>query len=220
MTSLPCYVETFPALEKYRHCRAVFLAKQPDLDLRKERDEALRRLRQGHMQALKQLGFGESLTAEAEQVHGNSVAVVGPEVPSKPYAGADALITSSRNVHLKIVVADCAAVYLVDRKGRAIGLVHSGRKGTELEIVPATIRALEVNFQILPKDLILQISPCIRPPHYEVDFATAITHQALAIGVTEITDCGICTACHSTRYYSYRMEKGKTGRMAAILSLI
>ncbi len=220
MTPLPCYVETFPTLEKYQHCRAVFLAKQPDIDVRKERDEAIRRLRQGHTRTLRQLGFGEFPAAEAEQVHGNQIAVVGSDVPSSPYAGVDALITSLRNIHLKIFVADCAAVYLVDRKGRAIGLVHSGRKGTELKIVPATIRALQETFQVFPGDLILQISPCIRPPHYEVDFATAIAHQALAAGVTEITDCGICTACHSTRYYSYRMEKGKTGRMAAILSLV
>jgi len=219
VTSLSCYVETFPALEKYQHCRAVFLAKQPDIDFRKERDEAFRSLRQSHIQTLRQLGFGEFPTAEAEQVHGNHIAVV-IEASSGPYAGADALITSLRNVPLKIFVADCAAVYLVDRKNRAIGLVHSGRKGTELQIVPATIRALQENFQVLPSDLVLQISPCIRPPHYEVDFATAIAHQALAAGVTEITDCGICTACHSARYYSYRMEKGKTGRMVAILSLV
>ncbi len=218
MTSPLCL--TFPALEKYEFCRAVFLGKQPGIDVQKEREEAIRNLRRSHIQALTQLGLDKFSIAEVEQVHGNQVAIVGPQISSQTYTNADALITSARRVFLKIFVADCAAVYLVDRHGRAIGLAHSGRKGTELEIVPATIRALQETFDVSPSDLILQISPCIRPPHYEVDFAADIIQQALTAGVTEISDCDICTACHPDRYYSYRMEKGKTGRMAAVLALL
>jgi hypothetical protein len=29
----------------------------------------------------------------------------------------------------------------------------------------------------------------------------------------------VCTACDLARYYSYRAEKGKTGRMLALLGL-
>jgi copper oxidase (laccase) domain-containing protein len=32
-------------------------------------------------------------------------------------------------------------------------------------------------------------------------------------------DSGRCTACGLTRYYSYRVEKGRTGRMLALLAL-
>jgi copper oxidase (laccase) domain-containing protein len=35
----------------------------------------------------------------------------------------------------------------------------------------------------------------------------------------KIHDSGICTACDLDRYYSYRAEKGKTGRMLALLAL-
>jgi copper oxidase (laccase) domain-containing protein len=68
-------------------------------------------------------------------------------------------------------------------------------------------------------DLIVQLSPCIRPPHYEVDFATKIIEQCRARGVDQIHDSGICTACHLDLYYSYRAEKGRTGRMLALLGL-
>jgi purine-nucleoside/S-methyl-5'-thioadenosine phosphorylase / adenosine deaminase len=37
--------------------------------------------------------------------------------------------------------------------------------------------------------------------------------------VTEIHDSGMCTACDLNRYYSYRAEKGKTGRMLALTGL-
>lgn len=219
MTPPSCLVETFPALDEVPHCRAVFLAKQPDVAVHRDRGEAIQQLKRGHLEALQSLGLGELPVAEAEQIHSNGVALVGPQVSFSPYPGNDALITSLRGVCLKIFVADCAAVYLVDLHNRAIGLVHSGRKGTELGIVPATIQAMQKAFNILPQDLVIQISPCIRPPHYEVDFATHILQQAHTAGVKKVVDCGICTACHPERYYSYRMEKGKTGRMAAVLAL-
>jgi copper oxidase (laccase) domain-containing protein len=68
--------------------------------------------------------------------------------------------------------------------------------------------------------LIVQLSPCIRPPHYEIDFAAEIVRQAHAAGVTKVYDDGVCTACHPDLYYSYRAEKGKTGRMLALLGLL
>jgi copper oxidase (laccase) domain-containing protein len=67
--------------------------------------------------------------------------------------------------------------------------------------------------------MIVQLSPCIRPPHYEIDFADQIRQQCRALGVQHIHDSGTCTACDLSRYYSYRAEKGKTGRMLAVLGL-
>jgi hypothetical protein len=70
-----------------------------------------------------------------------------------------------------------------------------------------------------PPDLIVQLSPCIRPPHYEIDFTAKIVEQCRAQGVSEIHDSAVCTACHVDLYYSYRAEKGRTGRMLALLGL-
>jgi copper oxidase (laccase) domain-containing protein len=71
------------------------------------------------------------------------------------------------------------------------------------------------------------VSPCIRPPHYEVDFAAAIAAQAHAAGIGvhgsagggAFHDAGTCTASHPDLYYSYRREQGRTGRMLALLAL-
>jgi Uncharacterized conserved protein len=117
---------------------------------------------------------------------------------------------------LGVYVADCCAVYIVDPKTPAIGLVHSGRKGTELDIVTNAIGQMMERFGSDPANIIVQLSPCIRPPHYEVDFAAEIVRQCRACGVKEIHDSGVCTACDLDRYYSYRAEKGKTGRMLAL----
>jgi copper oxidase (laccase) domain-containing protein len=120
---------------------------------------------------------------------------------------------------LIIRVADCGPVYFYDPTQRVIALAHSGRRGTEGNIVGETIACLGDSFRCHPENLIIQLGPCIRPPHYEIDFAAEIGRQARACGVRQYHDCETCTASHLDRYYSYRVEKGKTGRMWAVLML-
>ncbi len=110
-------------------------------------------------------------------------------------------------------------IAIVDHKTPAIGLVHSGKKGTERAIVSNAIQQMREHFGSDPAELVVQLSPCIRPPHYEIDFAAQIVEQCRAAGVKMIHDSGVCTACDVDRYYSYRAEKGKTGRMLALLGL-
>jgi copper oxidase (laccase) domain-containing protein len=52
-----------------------------------------------------------------------------------------------------------------------------------------------------------------------VDFAAEIVRQLYAAGVGTVADCGANTAADLGRYYSYRMEKGRTGRLLALLML-
>ena len=137
-----------------------------------------------------------------------------------PVLGVDGLITADPRVCLGIYVADCCAVYLVEPERRVIALLHSGRKGSELGITAAAIERMRDEFGCDPAKMIVQLSPCIRPPHYEIDFAALIRRDCAAAGVRQIFDCGTCTGANVDRYYSYRVEKGKTGRMLALLALI
>ena len=153
---------------------------------------------------LRQLGF--TGYASAEQTHGNGVAVVtGPgHVPA-----VDALVTRQRGLPLVVRCADCAPVFLVDRHTPAIALVHSGKKGTQANVVGETLKHIRADFAL--------IGPCIGPCHYEMDLWTEIERQLA--GVAEIHNPRICTACHLDRYFSYRAEKGQTGRMFAVLAI-
>jgi len=131
----------------------------------------------------------------------------------------DALITDTPGLLLGIHVADCGALYLFDQRTKALGLLHSGKKGSEQNITGKTIQAMSAHFGSVPADLIAVLAPCIRPPHYEVDFAQMIRSQALHAGILEnhYHDCGLCTASDLSRFYSYRREKGNTGRLLALL---
>jgi len=212
-------VETFPALAEGGLCRNAFIGRVRDLDVATDWEIALKRLADYHRQALRDLDLGAMPFITAEQVHGNSVAIVG-ETSRCPVPGVDALITNRTNVCLGIYVADCCAVYALDSANGCIGLAHCGKKGTELAIVPAMLRKMGAAFGTEPEQTVVQLSPCIRPPFYEVDFAAEIIRQCRELGVGQIIDPGTCTAAEPQRYYSYRLEKGKTGRMLAVLALL
>jgi polyphenol oxidase len=226
--------EQFPALSAIEICRHVFVQRIPGIDVSDNKAEVLERLDSAHREIRKAAGFGDWPLFTAEQIHGNNIAVIdkvgsalradrgrrrAASVPRREFTACDGFITNRRGIALGIYVADCCAVYIVDPKTPAIGLVHSGRKGTEFGVVTNAIRQMIEHFGSDPANIIVQLSPCIRPPHYEVDFAAEIIRQCRALGIREIHDSGTCTACDLGRYYSYRAEKGKTGRMLAVLGL-
>src|ERR1700681_2887035 len=227
--------ERFDALTALPSCVHVFTRRIPGIDVSHGKAEALRRLDATHLEIRREIGMEDWPLLTAEQIHGDKIAIVDETVgsarcadrgrrsagflPDKEFAGCDGFITNLRGVAFGIHVADCCAVYIVDPIAPAIGLVHSGKKGTALGIVAKAIQQMKETFGSNPEKMIVQLSPCIRPPHYETDFAADIVAQCRAQGVKQIHDSGVCTACHTDLYYSYRAEKGKTGRMLALLGL-
>jgi len=213
-------VEFFPALSAIENCRHGFIQRIPGIDVSHDKSEILKRLDAVHRKVRREIGMADWPLLTAQQVHGDKIAIVDQSTANdKQFAGCDGIITNQRKIALGIHVADCCAVYIVDPKTPAVGLVHSGKKGTELAIVATAIQRLREHFGSNPADLIVQLSPCIRPPHYEIDFAANIIKECRAAGVENIYASSECTACDTARYYSYRAEKGKTGRMLALLGL-
>jgi len=214
-------VEFFPALTATSVCRHAFIERVRGIDVSHDKTEALKRLDVVHREARHEIGMADWPLLTAQQIHGDKIATVDqPVARDKEFAGCDGLITNQKRIALGIHVADCCAIYIVDPKMPAIGLVHSGKKGTERAIVSKAIQQMREHFRSDPAELIVQLSPCIRPPHYEIDFAAKIIEQCRAAGAKNIHDPGVCTACDTDRYYSYRAEKGKTGRMLALLGLV
>ena len=199
--------------------KARFLTRVVGVEVDTDRLGTVARLEPFHRKAVEEMGFGWDRCWRAEQIHGAEIKRVNKGEAAFIVDGVDGLITNDRGVILGIYVADCGAVYLVDQKTGAIGLLHSGKKGTELGILKKALNMMEVEFGTKPEDVKVVLAPCIRPPAYEVDFASEIRLQAKELGVKEenFNDCGICTSEDIESYYSYRMEKGATGRMLALL---
>jgi len=213
-------VERFSALTAIAECRHAFIGRIPGIEVSYDKAEVLARLDAAHREIRASQSMGDRSLLTAQQVHGDRIAVIEqPTTSDECFSGCDGLITNQPGVCLGIYVADCCAVFLVDPIHRCIGLVHSGKKGTELGIVPRAIAQMRAKFGSAPSDLVVQLSPCIRPPHYEIDFATDIARECREAGVAAVHDCNTCTACDLNRYYSYRAEKGRTGRMLALLAI-
>ena len=213
-------VEHFPALSAVAGLLHGFTLRVSGLEMSHDKTEALARLDGVHRTIRDEQGAGAMPFVTAEQIHGKQIGIIGSGTKEDQcFQGCDGIVSDQKGVCLGIYVADCCAVSIIDPVRRAIGLVHSGKKGTELGIVPNAIATMSAEFGSRASDLLVQLSPCIRPPHYEIDFAAEIVRQCRQAGVTDVHDSGICTACDLTRYYSYRAEKGRTGRMLAFLAL-
>jgi polyphenol oxidase len=203
--------------------RAKWLERVPDLPITGDRDEAMQLLRPYHTTAVADFGGTSAEWWRAEQVHGTQVACIpgSPQIPASDgllvVPAVDGLVTSHTGVVLTIYTADCGAIWLADAKTGAIGLLHSGKKGTEGNILQVALDMMAEQFGTHPQDVTAVLSPCIRPPDYEVDFAAEIDRQASRAGLGNFFDCGLNTAADLARFYSYRREQGKTGRMMALI---
>ena len=133
-------LETFPSLSAISGLRHGFVLRSPHIDVEVDRETAMARLVDFHAGELAEIGISWDELATGEQVHGSRIEVVDVASPSRfHFPDCDGLVTATEGQFLGVYVADCGAVFLVDPVQRACGIVHSGKKGTELGIVPKAI---------------------------------------------------------------------------------
>ena len=177
-------VEFFPSLTELSVVRHGFVGRVPGIDVATDRAEALNRLDAAHRIFRANLGFAADSFATAEQIHGGEVAVIDQPLSGEQcFDGADGLITNQ----VGDLVRHLCRGLLRDLSRRSSEALHRpcpfGSKGIELAIVERAIGTMHEQFGSVPHDLVVQLSPCIRPPHYEVDFAAEIVRQVRASGV-------------------------------------
>ena len=86
----------------------------------------------------------------------------------RDYSDIDGLITDEQGIALATFFADCVPLYFVDKTHKAIGLAHSGWRGTVSKMGAAMCRRMEEEYGTRPKDLIAAIGPSICVNCYEV----------------------------------------------------
>lgn len=186
---------------------------------------------------LKTRGWPEAV-ATAEQVHGTRVLTVPRLRKPEKYAGADGLLTDQASQPLAIFTADCASIFLADKKGRAVGVLHAGWRGVRGGILRQALRLLRRRWRIPPGDLRAWLGPCIGPccfevqwevaryfpatrrrkeDRWQVDLAEEIRRQARRLGLQFLRRKApaSCTM-HDRRFYSYRRDRSDQ-RMASVI---
>lgn len=175
------------------------------------------------------------------QIHG--VGVVAAEQISRDITEADAVWTTRPGLVCAIHTADCLPVFLCDRDGRRVALVHAGWRGLVAGVIEAAHAALGVPGEHLMAWLgpaigaqAFEVGPEVRgaflaadpglsaafhaTPHgrWWADLYRLARHRLRRCGVERVYGGGFCTATESQRFYSYRRD-GRTGRMASLLWL-
>ncbi|MBP3603561.1 MAG: peptidoglycan editing factor PgeF [Lachnospiraceae bacterium] len=131
--------------------------------------------------------FGSSIEKIvcSDQTHTTNIRLVTEKdcgkgiVKERDYQNVDGLITNEPGIILATFYADCVPIYFVDTENKAIGLSHSGWRGTVEKMGAETIRAMEKEFQTKPEHIKAAIGPSICQDCYEVSEDVAIQFMDL-----------------------------------------
>ena len=120
------------------------------------------------------MGFDMNSIVTSDQTHTNNVRKVtekdrgkGIVIP-RDYTDTDGMITNVPGLVLATFYADCVPLYFADPANHAIGLSHSGWRGTVQKIGAVTIEKMSEEYGSNPKDLKVAIGPSICQECYEV----------------------------------------------------
>lgn len=173
-----------------------------------------------------------------KQVHGADVIRVGPSTPTDQTPEADGWITDSPERVLCVFAADCIPLFVWDVDHRAIGVFHSGWKGTAAGMPREAVAAFQRFFGIEAARLEARVGPRIGACCYKVgaelegrfrpesfrrtesglylDLGAEAKAQLVESGVPAgaIAVDRVCTSCDHDRFFSFRREKQDCRMMA------
>ena len=92
----------------------------------------------------------------------------------RDYTDVDGLITNEQGIALATFYADCVPLYMVDTVNKAIGLSHSGWRGTVQRIGAVTLQEMAKAYGTNPCDVKVAIGPSICQECYEVSEDVAL----------------------------------------------
>jgi YfiH family protein len=147
----------------------------------------------------------------------------------------DALITSEKNLHLAVMVADC--IPLLISSTTYVAAVHVGRPGLVGRIATHTINAMKdrgaidftaiigpsvcANCYEVAPEMYAEVSAefpatATSPEKHALNLQSGLRAELEALGV-QVEELHICTK-ESSDYFSYRREK-ETGRQVGVVAL-
>lgn len=140
------------------------------------------------------------------QVHGTRILCVdecfmrlGEASRRAELEGVDGLVTGLSGCFLCVTTADCLPVFFYDPVHRAVGIAHSGWRGTVAHISNLLLQAMQRRYHTDPREVRVAFGPCISGRHFEVGdevydaFSRAgFRMERLALHKMELTDEGEC----------------------------
>jgi YfiH family protein len=178
-------------------------------------------VRENYRIICKELGIEPSQIVLAKQTHKSNVRIITKADLGKgvtrpvDYDDVDAIITNrpmnGPSPVLGILTADCVPVSVYDPKHFAIGLAHSGWRGTVQHITAKMLKKMEEVFETRPEDVYLSTGPCICKKCYEIDEDVAGEFRR----AFSSEDCGKIL-CPGTEIRKYRADLAKAVEITAL----
>ncbi len=173
---------TFPALEATGLVRHLFTTRLGgvsegifgSLNLSYTRGDEKEAVDENYQRVARTLGCAMEDFVCSDQTHTTNVRKVTSAdkgkgvIRRKDYTDVDALITNEAGLVLATFYADCVPLFIVDPVTRAIGLAHSGWRGTVGRMGACTLQAMQEAYGTKPEDAVVAIGPSICQDCYEV----------------------------------------------------
>lgn len=173
---------TFPALEETEMVRHAFSTRMggvsegpyATMNFSFTRGDNPESVRENYRRMADALGVKKEQMVLTWQTHTTNVRRVTEEdmgkgvVKDRDYRDVDGLVTDIPGVTLVTFFADCVPLYFLDKKNRAIGLSHSGWRGTVNRMGEKTLKMMEKEFGTNPEDVTACVGPSICQDCYEV----------------------------------------------------
>jgi YfiH family protein len=186
--------------------------------------------------AFKALSLPPDSLCNLKQVHGNKVCLAKPGQQE-----GDALVTNKTGLTLAISIADCYPILFYDKVNQVIGAAHAGWRGTQAKIVENTLNEMcnlgadkkniqvaigqgicQNNFEVGP-EVIAKFKEagfpenCWKENKIDLIKCNLFALQQNGISEQQIWTMNRCT--FESDFFSYRRDKGHTGRMWGLIAL-
>lgn len=152
---------------------------------RGDKEEAVR---ENYKRLAKTLDVSYEKFVFTDQTHTINVRKVTAEdagrglIKERGYTDVDGLITDVPGLVLSTFYADCVPLFFVDKVHHAIGLSHSGWRGTVARMGHVTLEAMHKEYGTNPEDVICAVGPSICQDCYEVSEDVAEEFQREFLG--------------------------------------
>lgn len=148
---------------------------------RGDKDEAVK---ENYRRIAAAIGFEMESIVTSDQTHTANVRRITEEdrgngiTKPRPYKDVDGMITNVPGIVLATFYADCVPLYFVDPVHKAIGLSHSGWRGTVAKIGKVTVEKMREEYGTKPEEIYAAVGPSICQDCYEVseDVAEEFRH--------------------------------------------
>lgn len=195
----------------------------------------------------KDAGIDEHNVVFVDQVHGDEIISV-TDTKKQIIGVADGLYTTTKEIYLSIITADCLPIVFSDKSGGKIGIVHAGYKGL-LAGIPQRMVEMFLSNGSHAEDILVGIGPGIGSCCYNVDekrvelfmktypFLHNITEkregkifldikeiakqllQKVGVLKEQIEDIALCTSSSLDTFYSHRREAPGHGEFVTMIGI-